>query len=204
MEPATPKGETEEPKQPLDQTPSTPPADTAKDGEIERLRKELEQKTMRENQLANQLKAKEEAEAEAKRKQAEENEEFKNLYEQEKAKREEIEAQAETDARLKELSKASDELFSDYSDEVKALAQEAGMSLSDVTDEAKAALKTKLDKISTMVTKTEKVNPNNPNPTNNKPELTPDELKESLRDPNAFHELMMEKFPGIANMTKKR
>jgi len=200
----TPTGETETNIKNDAQPTSTPQQVNAVDAEVEKLRKELEQKTMRENQLINELKAKEEADAEAKRKQLEENEEFKNLYEQEKAKREEVETRIETEARQKELDKVSAEIFDGYSDEVKALAQEAGMSLNDVTEEAKEALKAKLDKVSSMVTRTEKVAPNNPGTPNKAPELTSDELKVALKSEDTFHKLVVEKFPGIANMTKQR
>jgi len=202
MDPVTPKGETEEPK-PLEK-PSTPPVDTAKDSEIERLRKELEQKTMRENQLANQLKAKEEAEAEAKRQQAEANEEFKNLYEQERLKNEERERELEATKRQDALKSAQSEVLADFSDEVKTLAEEAGMSLADDSEEAKQLFKQKLDKIASMVTKSEKVSPNNPAPQNNRSDLTGDDLKLALKSEAGFHEVIMQKFPSIANMTQKK
>lgn len=186
-----------------DATPTvTPEVKSTDTGEADRLRKELEQAKMRENQLANQLKAKEQLEEEAQRKQLEDKEEFKNLYEQEKAKREDIESNLEKENTQKELDKATSELFAGYSDEVKVLAKEAGMALTDVSEEAQADFKARLDKVDSLVVKTT-TSPNNPGKTG-KTELSGDDLKRALKDEGSFHTLIMDKYPGIANMTKRR
>jgi vacuolar-type H+-ATPase subunit E/Vma4 len=173
------------------------------DPEVERLRKEAEQATMRANQLANQLKAKEEAEAAQKAKELEEQNEFKTLYEQEKARREEIEtaqAQAERQAAVKA---ASDKLFSEYPEQVKALAEEAGMSLSSVDDDAVAAFKAKLDKVSGMVA-APKVTANNPGTVPAPSDVSPMDMHKILNDPEKFQEYIQKNYKGISQLTRQK
>jgi len=200
------KSETEEPKAPENGTPTplAPPTGNASEGagEAEKLRKELEQARMRENQLLNEKKAKEEAEAKQKAKELEEQNEFKSLYEQEKAKREAIETERETEEKRKELDKKKSEVLTDYSDEVKAVAEETGMALNSTDEADVAAYKEKLDKVQKMVG-TGKVGPNNPGKSTGKPELSQDELRAALKDPNKFQEIISQR-PGIAALMTPR
>lgn len=149
-------------------TPAPAPAGNASDpAEVERLRKEAEQAQLRVRQLENEKKAREEAEAEAKRKQLAENEEWKTLAEQNQAKLDELQKEREAEQRSNELNAATKEVFAKYPAEVIELAEETGMGLNDVTDEEKAKLTAKLDKIATKVVTGKKVTPNNPaNPQN--------------------------------------
>lgn len=205
MEPATPKpGETGEPKAPENNTRTQAPGqgNASEAAEVEKLRKELEQTKMRANQLENEKQAREKAEADKKVKELEEQNEFKTLHEQEKAKREALESQIETEAKLKELTKAKVEALSDYSDEVKALAEETGMSLNSTDEADVAAFKEKLDKIQKTVG-TGKVGPNNPRRTLGQPELSKDELRIALKDDSKFEEILSKR-PGIAQMLNKR
>jgi hypothetical protein len=164
--------------------PTTPPVVEKKtdDGEVERLRKEAEQATMRANQLANQLKAKEDAEAAAKAKKLQEKEEYKTLYEQEKAKREEAEREREAEEQRKAVTEAAQNILSDYSDDVKDTAKDLGLSLSEVTDEAVAEFKGKLDKIQTRIGN-QRVTSNNPGGQSGKKQHSREELYEILNDP---------------------
>lgn len=210
----TPTGETATPQVLENNTNGsgtvTPPAPAVveepktEDSVVAQLRKEKEQAEMRANQLANQLKSREEAEAEAKAKELEEQNKFKELYEQERAKREAIESETEKREREAELQKTRETVLADFSDEVKTLAQEAGMELTDTADDSVAAFKEKLTKISKMVGNGGKVAGNNPAPKTTVSELNGEELRDVLHDEQAFHDLVTSKFPGIASMTNPR
>lgn len=176
----------------------------ADDNAVEQLKKELEQQKMRANQLENEKKAREEAEAKKKAEELEEQNQFKSLYEQEKTKREEIEREREAEEQKKELEKARSDVLKDYSDEVKALADEVGLDLTSADEAAVNSFKEKLDKINTRVANTGRVGPNNQQNQFGGEELSGDELREALQDENKFHEIMVKKFPGIAAMTNQR
>lgn len=182
----TPNGETVVSETPKNDaiTPPTPPLEEKKteDSQVEELRKKAEQAEMRANQLANQLKAKEDAEAAAAAKKLEEKEEYKTLFEQEKAKNEEILREREADELKKQLSESQASILNDYSDDVKALAEDAGLSLTDVTDEAVASFKGRLDKFQARLGN-QVVRPNNPGAPSGQKEYTKEELREILADP---------------------
>lgn len=186
-------------------TPTPPaPVKTEDSGEVDKLRKEKEQAEMRANQLANQLKAKEEAEAAAEAKQLEEQNEFKTLYEQSQEKLREKEEAEERRTKEAAVQSSSKTILSEYSDDVAALAEEAGLTLTDDSEEAKTSFKERLDKINTRLGAT-KVTPNNPAPPNGrKVEFTTEELQQGLADPSQFHKIVTERYPGIAAMTSKR
>lgn len=197
---ATPNGETGTPKAPENVTPTPAPAQgNASDPAVEQLRKEKEQAEMRANQLANQLKAKEDAEAAAEAERLEKNNEFKTLHEQEKAKREALESQLAAEEQRKELEKAKAEVLASYSDEVKAVAKEFDVDLSSADDDAKAAYKAKLDKIQARVGTSGKVTPNNPGKPTGASELSGVELSKALKNPKTFEEIVSKR-PGIAMM----
>ena len=148
-----------------DATPSVPapaPVNTVDTAEVERLKKEAAQAQMRANQLENELKKREAAEEAAKLKQLEENNEWKSVAEQNRIKLEALEAEREADERAKELAAAKQEVFKEFPAEVIELAEETGLNLSDVTDDAKEALKAKLEKIQSRVVTNKPVTPNNP------------------------------------------
>ena len=201
MDPATPNGETGTPKAPENVTPAPAPAPAgnASDPAVEQLRKEKEQAEMRANQLANQLKAKEEAEAAAEAERLAKQNEFKTLFEQEKAKREALESEREADERRKELEKAKAETSKDFSDEVKAEAEELGIVLNSTDEADVAAFKEKLERIQKRVGTSSKVTPNNPGVSSGNPELSTEELRMALKDPAKFAEIAAKK-PGIAAM----
>lgn len=203
MSEVTPKpGETGTPKAPENGTP--PPAPTQGNAgndasEVEKLRKERDQAQMRANQLEKEKVAREKAEADKQARELEEQNEFKTLHEQEKAKREALEGQIAAEANRKELDKAKSTLLSDYSDEVKELAEEAGMTLGSADEADVAAFKEKLDKIQKRLGATGKVKPNNPGAPQRQGEPTGDDLKVALKDPAKFQDLISKR-PGLAAM----
>jgi len=198
----TPIGETANPGDSKTEgtTVATPVVNATDNAEAEQLKKELEQARMRASQLENQVKKNDEEKAEAERKQLEENNEWKTLAEQEKARREELETQAETEKRTKELKEATDTVLSEYSDAVKEIAEEAGLTALDNSEEEVARFKGRLDKISAKLP-TSQVSANNPqNPTSTNQKLSSDEMKLALKDEKNFHDLIT-KLPGVASMT---
>ena len=200
MDLATPNGETGTPKAPENVTPTSAPAQgNANDAAVGQLRKEKEQAEMRANQLANQLKAREDAEAAAEAERLEKNNEFKTLHEQEKTKREALEAKIAADEQTKELEKAKTEVLADYSDGVKAEAKELGIDLNAADDDAKATFKSKLDILQKKESTSGKVTPNNPNRPTGQAQLSPAELGKALNNQDSFEQIVSQ-MPGIAVM----
>lgn len=200
-------GETETTVTPKnDATPTAPaPAPKTEDTAVEDLKKQLQQQELRANQLANQLKAKEEAEAKAKEKELEEQNQYKDLFEQEKAKREALETQQETEKRQAELEEAKAETLAGFSDDVKKAAEKLGLTLLDTDESSVEAFKEKLAVLQGESSDQNPVTPNNPNPSPQKVELTPDQIRESLagdKNGQVFHDLVTKNYPGIAAMTK--
>jgi hypothetical protein len=115
------------------------------------LAKELEQARMRNNQLANDLEKAQKAEADRQKKQLEDKEEFKTLYEQTQSKLDELESSRRANEQKTALAQASEELFKDYDANVIDIAKTTNLSLSEDTDEARNALKEKLDAIKAKV-----------------------------------------------------
>lgn len=200
----TPTGETvivEPPKN--DATPPVPPTVKAEDNAVEELKKQLQQQEMRANQLANQLKSKEEAEAKAKEKELAEQNQYKDLFEQERAKREALEAEQQEKERQAALEATKAETLSGFSDDVKKAADELGIALLDTDEASVEAYKQKLSVLAPKVSQESKVTPNNPSNINpSQVDLSPDQLRETLDSDEAFHNLVVKKFPGIAGMTK--
>jgi hypothetical protein len=202
----TPNGETvvvEPPKNDAT-TPATPPLEdkSPEPSEVDKLQKQLDQERMEKNLLRNKLEAEEKAKAEAKDKELAEQNKFKDLYEQTQAKLAEKEAAEDKAARDAELKAESDKVFAEFPEQVKALAEEAGMNLADTDEETVTAFKAKLEKISGLVVQP-KVTPNNPGTT---PvvasELSPQQLHETLSDPVKFEAYIKKNHPGMASMTK--
>ncbi len=158
-------GETVTPPAPKNDITNPPAPATVKPEEsiaaIAEARKEAEQARMRANQLENQVAELRKADEERNRKQMEANEEWKQLAEQEKAKRESLESEREADKKAAELKAATSDVFAGFPAEVLEIAKEAGMALTDTTDEAKEALKAKLQNIQAKVVSDRPVTPNN-------------------------------------------
>jgi hypothetical protein len=151
-----------------DATPPSVPADQVNatdNSELEKLKKEKEQAEMRANQLANQLKAKEDAEAETKRKQLEDQQEWKQIAEQNQAKLDAIQQESDEKAKAETLRLAEETIFAEFSQEAIEVAKEAGLALPEDSDSARQTFKEKLQKISDKVVSSNKVTPNNPGTT---------------------------------------
>lgn len=194
------------------QTPSAPPVVKPQDNSVEELRRQVEeerkareQATMRANQLENEKKQRDEAEAARKAKELEEQNQYKELYEQERAKREEVERERQTAEEQQAIANTKAEVVKEYSEEIIKEAKELGFDLTSADETAVAAYKAKLDKLTTMTGNTQKVTGNNPPaPNNQQPALNPDELRETLQDEKSFHAYVTKNFPGIASMTDQR
>ena len=174
-------------------TPTVVPEEKKTDTAVEELRKQLEQERMRANQLANKLQAEEDAKAAAKQKELEEQSEFKTLFEQEKAKREELEAEKLRQETQRQIDEAKAQIVSDYSDDVKALADDAGITLQGTSEDEVAAFKSTLDKFQVRLGK-QSVSPNNPgNASPKEAEPTGEELRKILNDPKLRDEYYRKK-----------
>lgn len=187
-----------------DATPSVPApqVNTVDTAEVERLKKEAAQAQMRANQLENELRKREAAEEAARLKQLEENNEWKSVAEQNRAKLEALEAEREAEERSKELAAAKQEVFKQFPAEVIELAEETGLSLSDATEDAKEALKAKLEKIQSKVVTSKPVTPNNPaNP--NPPDADRSEkLKRMAYGDKQARQEIIGSLPGVEAMRK--
>lgn len=209
MADGTPSGETSTPETPKNGTQPPAPtqgnAGTSVDvGELEKLRKERDQAQMRANQLQKEKEAKDKAAADAEAKKLEEQNQFKDLYEQEKAKREGLEGSLEAEKAAKKLKDAKATVLADYPDELKSLAEDAGIEPASADEVDMNAFKAKLDKLHNAVGAKGKVGPNNPGNPGSTNQPSGDELKSALKDQNKFEEILSKR-PGIAAMmTPKR
>lgn len=137
------------------------PAVNASAIDAEMAKKEAEKARMEANMLRNKLAEIEKAEADRRAKELEEQNEFKTLYEQEKAERERLIYEKEQSERKALLQGEQAQVLAAYPAEVREIAEEAGISLTDATEEAKAILKTKLDKIAEKIGTVNRITPNN-------------------------------------------
>lgn len=178
MENGTPNGETAA-QQPLENTTNAVTTPPQVNVDVEAIRKEAEQARMRENQLKNELeKLKSQQEAERLEK-LKENEDYKALYEQSQAELDRQRDEREAGERNSKLSAEKDTVLSEYPEAVKKIAEATGLVLTDDTEEAKTALKAKLDNIAENVGTTAQVTPNNTRPVTN--EKSRDELIKEYR-----------------------
>lgn len=124
-----------------------------------------EQIEMRANQIANSRieEARKKLEDELKAQRLKEKEEFKTLYEQTQSKLDEFEARQNAEQKRQSLAKTTEELLGGYDEKVVKLAKTAGLALSEDTDEARNALKEKLEAFKA------EVSPSNPRVTSNNP-----------------------------------
>jgi hypothetical protein len=65
-------------------------------------------------------------------------------------------------------------------------------------------IKEKLSVLVGTVAETKQTTPNNPKAPSTNVELTTDQLRATLDDDNAFHDLVTKRFPGIASMTSPK
>lgn len=142
-------------------TPTTPP-DNGSQPDAEQLRKQAEQATMRANQLQKELDRKTKAEEDAAHKRLEENEEYKTLAEKYQSDLEEERRVRESENKDREIKSETSAILSKYPSNVREIAETAGLSLNDTTDDAKTTLAAKLDEIQKRAGTTSPVTSNNP------------------------------------------
>lgn len=202
----TPQGETglEQPKNDVN-NPVTPaaekPGEKKPDAQVEQLRKEKEQAEMRANQLANQLKAKEDAEREAEEKRLEEENQYKDLYEKRDARVKELEAEADRRERETLLKAKAEEIYKDYPDIVREVAEDAELKLADTDEDSVEAFKKKLDNFKTKLGNA-KVTPNNPGTPTPRENFNPSQYKDLARNPVKLAEHWSKTSPVMAAMIK--
>lgn len=159
--------------------PAAPAAGGSTNDDAAQLRKELEQMKMRANQLENEKAKRDKEEQERQRKQLEEQNEYKTLFEKTDAELKAIREREEKAQRDTELAKVSEGVLKDYPQEVRDLAETAGLSLSDESEVSRTAFKEKLDAIAQRINPGQTAAPNNPSnlptPGNQNSDL-PDEL----------------------------
>lgn len=157
----TPNGETAM-TQPLDNNvtvPTTPVVNV--DPAVTEANKKAEQAQMEANMLRNKLKALEDADSATRAAKLEEQQEYKTLYEQEKAERERIATERDTETRQQTLATEESKIIAQYAPEVLEIAKELGFGLTDTNEDAVAAFKSKLDKVSEKVGAKIGIQPNN-------------------------------------------
>jgi hypothetical protein len=165
-----------------DTSPVAAPVQDNSNAELELLRKEKEQAEMRANQLANQLSEKLKAENEAQTKKLEEEGKLKEALTLERAEKQKLIDEKDATERTTLLNKETSEVLTKYSPAVVDIAQTAGLSLVDDSDEAKTDLIKKLDDIAAKVGGRAKVVGNNP--PNSTPQAQPkEELLGVMSDP---------------------
>lgn len=201
----TPNGDPVIPEAPSPEvTPVAAPVANAVDpAEVERLKKEQTQKDLRIKQLENAAAARDKADAEAKAKDLEEQSKFKELYESEKSAKEELLTEKQTAEKQTAVKAEADKVLADFPDEVKALASDLGVTLTDDSEEAIADYKTKLESAAKRVGA--KVTPNNPSAPQTPGKVTGPALRELMADPVKWDAYMRENYSTTAAMmTPKR
>lgn len=201
----TPNGETGTPVEPKNNVnnPVTPPIEEKKpDPQVAEVLKRAEQAEMRANQLANQLKAKEDAEREAQEKELVEQNKFKDLYEQSDARVRELEAEADRKENEAQVKAKTNEIYKDYPETVREIAEEADLKLSSTDEDAVEAFKQKLDNFKAKLG-SPKVSPNNPGDLSPKPkEFNPAQFKDLAKDPKKLEEYWKKNSPVMASMLR--
>jgi len=136
---------------------------TTNTNEVIRLRKEKEQAEMRANQLENEKRERDKKDEEAARKKLEEDNDLRTLNERLKSQLDTLESEKEENERLAGIDTAKKVIFSEYPAEVVEIAETAGMTLYDNSEDAQIKLKERLDVIKSKVstTNTQKVSGNN-------------------------------------------
>jgi len=201
----TPNSETINPEAPSNNAnpTATPQVNAVDTAEVERLRKEKEQADMRIRQLENEAKKRQEADEATRLTQLEEQNEWKTVAEQTKARLEALEQEKEAEQRSKELSQATNSVLAEFPDAVKEIAKETGLGVTDATEEAQAAFRTKLESINKQLPQVKVSSNNQPGPQSTNNNLSTDEMREALQSDQGFHDLAS-KLPSVAAMTSRR
>lgn len=181
---------------------ATPVVNAVDPAEVERLRKDKEKSDLRIRQLENEATARAKADDEAKAKDLEEQSKFKELYESEKSAKEELLTEKQTAEKQTAVKAEADKVLADFPDEVKALASDLGVALTDDSEEAIADYKTKLESAAKRVGA--KVTPNNPSAPQAPGKVTGPALRELMADPVKWDAYMRENYSTTAAMMTPR
>lgn len=162
MEDTPAPGETA-PTEPLQ--PQVPAPAPARDNDVPAAVAEaLKKIEMERNMLRKKLDAKEKEEQERQQKELEEKEDYRALAEREKARADALEKERQERETAESRATTTKAVFDEYDQKVVDVAKLTGISASDDSDEAKAALKAKLDEIQKTLGITDKTQ--TPRPTN--------------------------------------
>lgn len=162
----TPFGETnQEPLQPAG-TPSAPTVDNTPAAADVEAQKNAEKLQMEINMLRKQKDALEKEKLEREKKELEEKEDYRSLAERAQAEAEALRKEKE-DAETKSATQSATEaVYKDFPENVQKIAKTAGLTVQADSEEARAALKTKLESIQSDVgVVTPKIQGSNPAPT---------------------------------------
>lgn len=193
-----------EPKKPLEND-----ANTLSQAELQEQLKKERQERMAQNAELNRLRKAEEdrkaADAEAERKKLEENDEYKTLADRERERAEEAERKLAERDKAETLGKAQKEILGGFPQNVADVAATAGLTLTDDSEEGKAAFTEKLNAIAKKINADKKVKGNNMRPE------APDTSAESVdainrirfgdRSAETWHKVLKDN-PGIRGMKK--
>ena len=139
------------------------------DSGAEEIRKQLEKERMEKNMLRNKLDEAQKKEQEEAAKKLEEKEEFRTLYEQEKARAEALAKEKEEQAQKEATFSKENEVLNNFSEEVKAFATDAGITLTSTDPEEVTKFQERVSKISERISPSQ--SPSNPNTVPSKPDL---------------------------------
>lgn len=180
----TPQGETVDSGKPKTDGSDVSTQQGNANEQAEALRKEKEKAEMRARQLENELAKIREAEEKAKEEQLKEQAKWKELAEQKDARLKELEQEKEKEAELKARQNAENEVFGEFSNDVVEIAKDAGISLTDESDEGKERLRSTLKKLSNKIGESDSPTPNNPGTKIPKARSKEELLVEHAKNPN--------------------
>lgn len=173
--------------------------------QLEKERKQRELDTQRIRQLENEKKARDDADAKAEREKLEIDGDNAELARRERERADAAE-KALADRDLQEsLSKGTAEIFNKYPNNIKKVAQTAGLTLREDTEEARKALTDQLDAIAKDINGNQRVRGNNMRPEQQQQDPDKDLALKKLKFGDKSHENMHELLkdnPGIKGMKR--
>lgn len=205
----TPNGETGtkvEPKNDVSNpvTPTATPEEKKPDEDVTALKERLrvaEQKAARVGQVENKLAEIEKAQQEAEAKELMEQNKFKDLSEKQAERIKQLEEESERKERDAQIKSKTDEIYKDYPDAVREIADEAELKLADTDEDSVEAFKKKLDNFKARIGNA-KVTPNNPGTPTPKEDFNPAQYKDLAKNPAKLEEHWKKHSPLMAQMIK--
>lgn len=174
----------------------------------EQLKKERQERMAQNaelNRLREEKKKREDTDAAAERKRLEENGEALELARREKDRADAAEKALTDREKSEALQKGTAEIFAKYPNTIKKVAQTAGLSLLDDTEEAKTALTEKMDAIAKDINGNQRVRGNNMPPQEQQTDpnraTALKKLKFGDKSQETMHELLKDN-PGIVGMKR--